>query len=660
MLQSPQSKESVPSTDPTAHPAAPGALPSGRIRLPALLLGLLLIAANHVWIVYLEIVRYSMPTYIAPFYNVIFTLAAVTLLNLAVARRRPQWALNRLELMALYAMLSVATALNSSDMLGVLVAVMGYPHYFASDSNRWGKLILPYLPDWLCVRDPVALRGFFTGNTHLYQWVYLKAWAVPVLAWTVFTFVLVFTLMALTSLLSRQWMSRERLTYPIVELPFQMSEGAPFFRNRLMWIGFAITAGTTLLNGLNYLYPSIPAIPLKRQNISYMFSTFPWNAMGGTQVAFYPFVVSICFLMPQDLSFSAWFFYILYKLELVMSAASGMTSGPGNRFPYHEDQALGAYLCILVFAAYKSRRVLVGPLRSLLDPRRRNDPEARGERRALLGSLAGLTFLVLFAMQAGMTWWLAVGFFLMYFGLAVLASRIRTELGFPIIDLTYTQPHQALVRLWGSEAFGSRDLAVFGLFHWFNRIYRSQPMPHMAEADKLADRAGSPLSQMRMAVSLSILAAVPLSFWAYLDMYYRRGAGSGKVEIWALGFGRELFNRLADWMRTPSHPDPGSMWAVAVGFIVAAGMAVARTRFFWFPFHPLAYAVANGWGMHNVWSCVLLGWLLKITVLRYGGLQKYRAAIPFFLGLMLGEIVVGSLWTLAGIALDIRTYDFWP
>jgi hypothetical protein len=185
-------------------------------------------------------------------------------------------------------------------------------------------------------------------------------------------------------------------------------------------------------------------------------------------------------------------------------------------------------------------------------------------------------------------------------------------------------------------------------------------MPHMAEGFKLADRSQSPARAMYVAMVIALVVAVPLSFWAYLDMYYRRGAGTGKVEIWALGFGREIYNRLGSWIETPTPQDPGALMGAGVGFGIAMLLSLARLRFFWFPLHPLAYAVANGWGMHNLWSCVFVGWLAKSLVLRYGGLRKYRELIPFFLGLMLGEFFVGSLWTLAGIALDVRTYDFWP
>jgi hypothetical protein len=57
---------------------------------------------------------------------------------------------------------------------------------------------------------------------------------------------------------------------------------------------------------------------------------------------------------------------------------------------------------------------------------------------------------------------------------------------------------------------------------------------------------------------------------------------------------------------------------------------------------------------------LLIAWIIKTLLLRYGGLRAYRRALPFFLGIILGECILGSLWTLIGIALDVPTYSFWP
>ncbi|MGB9588606.1 MAG: DUF6784 domain-containing protein, partial [Armatimonadota bacterium] len=50
----------------------------------------------------------------------------------------------------------------------------------------------------------------------------------------------------------------------------------------------------------------------------------------------------------------------------------------------------------------------------------------------------------------------------------------------------------------------------------------------------------------------------------------------------------------------------------------------------------------------------------KFFTLRFGGLTTYRRFLPFFFGLILGEITIGSLWSIIGIVLGVPTYDFWP
>jgi hypothetical protein len=50
---------------------------------------------------------------------------------------------------------------------------------------------------------------------------------------------------------------------------------------------------------------------------------------------------------------------------------------------------------------------------------------------------------------------------------------------------------------------------------------------------------------------------------------------------------------------------------------------------------------------------------VKGILLRQGGLKAHQKAIPFFLGLILGEFTVGSVWTIIGIVWDMPTYGFW-
>ena len=153
---------------------------------------------------------------------------------------------------------------------------------------------------------------------------------------------------------------------------------------------------------------------------------------------------------------------------------------------------------------------------------------------------------------------------------------------------------------------------------------------------------------------------MPIGFWMLLHNYFKLGGATAKMETWALGFGEETWSSLAGWLRYPSPPNHLSMVFVGVGLLGAVLLGWMRIRFLWFPLHPLAYALASSWGVSQLWMPLLIGSTAKLLAFKFGGLGLYRRSAPFFLGLILGEITVGSLWTIAGIVLGIPTYDFWP
>ncbi|MFQ3548551.1 MAG: DUF6784 domain-containing protein [Armatimonadota bacterium] len=104
----------------------------------------------------------------------------------------------------------------------------------------------------------------------------------------------------------------------------------------------------------------------------------------------------------------------------------------------------------------------------------------------------------------------------------------------------------------------------------------------------------------------------------------------------------------------------GHWFATGFGFGVALILAAARRQFVGFPLHPLAYAVANSWGMHNLWLPIMIGSISKSLCLKILSLKGYRLALMLFFGLMLGEITIGGFWILLGILLDRPMYQFWP
>jgi len=96
------------------------------------------------------------------------------------------------------------------------------------------------------------------------------------------------------------------------------------------------------------------------------------------------------------------------------------------------------------------------------------------------------------------------------------------------------------------------------------------------------------------------------------------------------------------------------------GVVVVFFLSAMRTRFIWFPFHPAGYVLANTGTMYWLWCPFLIAWLCKVIITRYAGIKGYRAALPFFLGLVLGDYISSGMWALAGSILGIRMYRCFP
>jgi hypothetical protein len=629
---------------------------------------LVLLPINAYWVVQMEIVRYSAhPTTISLFFNLIFVLLCLTLLNRFVHRLAPRFALQRGELLFIYAVLAIGSCLCGHDMMQILVPMLSWPYQFADSSNNWHSLFIDHhLPAWAMVADKEVVEGYYLGNDTLYRWVYLCAWIPVAVIWSLFTGLLLFVMLCINALLRKQWTDNERLSYPIVQLPLQITSEHSFaprtglFSNRLFWIGFAISALIDIINSLNLYYPNIPTIFTPGRGSSFYnaqewITEKPWNAIGWTPISFYPFMIGLGMFMPLDFLFSSWFFYLFWKLQKVVSVAMAWDQDP--RFPYDNNQAFGAYIAFCLFSLWLSRGYLLQVLRCAFGM---SSPlEERGEpiryRTALLGILVGMAGLVWFSSVIGMGPWLAILFFLIYFALAVAITRMRAEMGTPVHDLHFTGPDWILTEVIGQKAFTPAQLTAFSLFFWFNRAYRSHPMPHQLESFKLAEQSHSDYRRWFWALAILGVIAGLVAFWAMLHLMYNYGARAKS----RVSFGSEAYTRLEGWLLSPKFGNFPAFIAICVGFLTATFFQSMRVRFSWWPFHPLAYAVTSSWEINLVWLPLFIAWVLKVLILRYSGRGGFHRSMPFFIGLMLGQFVVGSLLNVYGILMEVPTYQFW-
>ena len=256
-----------------------------------------------------------------------------------------------------------------------------------------------------------------------------------------------------------------------------------------------------------------------------------------------------------------------------------------------------------------------------------------------------------------MSFTIATLFFLLVMALEVTITRMRAELGPPQHEFLWAGADTIISTALGSRRLGKNNMAMMTLLYFTNRAVASHPMPHQLEGFKIAEKTGISNKRLGATMIISSVAGVVFSMWILL--YLSHNLGATRFLGYYTGISRESFNRLGRWLNNPMTANLHGIKAMAGGLLFSIFLMVMRSRFIWWPFHPAGYVLsASGWAIHYIWFSFLLGWLAKRLVLNYGGISGYRRAVPFFVGLTLGEYIVGSLWTILQIIMGRQTYVF--
>jgi hypothetical protein len=630
-------------------------------------LGLILIPLNCYWIELSEIKYMTIDvTIVSLFMNVIFCIFVLSLLNLALRRVRPRWAFSQGELLLIYVMLSIATGVAGHDMMGNLLPNLSNAFWYSTSENRWSEF-WQHIPSWFSPRDRSVLRGFYEGNSNFWTPANLSAWAIPILAWGSFIFMTLLIGLCICVVVRRQWIERERLTFPIIQLPLEMTRpeaGRTFFSNRFLWLGFSIPAFVETLNCLNYWYPSFPYIQIRLFDLGQFITTPPWNGIGWFPISFYFFALGIAYFLPLDLAFSAWFFYLFRKAQDIFSVAAGFRD-PGSppalsKIPYFPEQTVGAWAALSCVVLWTGRHHLARVWRAAL-----GHPETEEDRKdaslyrwSLIGLAFGLVYLNAFFWLAGASWWVPIVFWAFYLLVVFVITRVRAELGPVAHELNFYRPEAMMVEMSGTGGLGPQNLTLISFTHWFNRGYRNLAMPHQLEAFKLSDQAYMNDRKLTLAMGAAGIVAIFATFAALLTMYYQNGAATANIQATYRTdiANAEAFSRLQNWLNNPQPSDWYAMSFALGGFAFALFLSAMKGAFLWWPFHPIGYGLAVSFAMEYFWFPTMVGWGIKLLITRYGGIKGYRTLMPFFLGLILGDYITASIWSLIAIIFQVNTY----
>ena len=575
--------------------------------------------------------------------TVIFFLA---LLNWGLRTWRPRWAMRTGELLTIYVLLGVSTSLIAVAWAfgGALAAVISFPFWFATPENRWDQLLWPNLPSWLTVGDRNVLEGFFAGRSTAYSWTVVRAWAAPALWWTSFVTALMWVCLCLNSIVRRRWSDEEKLPFPLVTVPTQLAdERAGLLRDRLFWVGVLGCMLIEIWNQAARAIPALPSLSFYYDLSSQLAAMHPWNSIPHPEINLTPWAFGLIYLLPLDMALSLFFFDLLWNVEYVLSAWFGWRVAGTSSFPYGEQQSAGGLLAIVAAFLWLDRHHLRRALRSALGLSARlegEDQEAFSYRIALLGALAGIIYLWWFLGRAGMSQWMAPSFLVLYFAIVLGLSRLRAQVGTPVHSIVGMMPDNLLANAVGTRALGARGLGLLGLLKPYLLSQDNNPAPIQLEALKMAE--GGKMERRRIALALAFVVPCTLLcfFWASLHHGYRLGMATGEANNELYDATRWIFTDLDEKLRSPGGPDVGGSAAMGFGFVMTLVMMSLRLRFPSWPLHPAAFPICLSGYMEGLMVPLLVLWILRSLLLRYGGLHAHRRGLSVSIGLLVGTAVI--------------------
>jgi hypothetical protein len=575
----------------------------------------------------------------------------------------------RHELLSLYAIVLAGAPLVSHGILGYMIPHSIYQQYGARISPDWERTFLHLIPTWSSPTDPAAVESFFSGGGSV-PW---SLWWVPLTMWCSFLLALTVASVCLSLLFRRQWITHERLSFPLAQIPLEMvvevgdgrQRGGALTMARLFWVGFALSFVVRCWNNLCGVYPALPDIPLGPMPMIAAHSIGPLAGLGEMSMTLWPWLIAIAYLIPKELSFSCWFFWLVRVALAVLAIAGGAPprSPEGwlgdTVFPAFALQGFGAILALTAWGVWRARLHLGRALRIALsrESGRADADEPLPYRWVFFALVLSFSWLVYFCWLAGCRVSVGIGIITVILIFYVAWTWVRAETGLGL--LLFAAFPDDLADAFGNAILRPREIVMLMSARWtyFNGAGSSLHIVagNVLESLKIADSAQLRTRPLLLAMTIGFLLSLVVGVYVTLTGIYHYGffglrAATGTFWLgsqvrWGAG---HIFAALND----PSNLDWNAVAGTVAGAVVALSLGTLRLRFWWWPFHPVGYLAANSWGMQSFYSAFFIGWLAKTLVTRYGGLRLYRHTVPLAIGLIGGELMNEVTWVVIRVLMQ--------
>jgi len=586
---------------------------------------------------------------------ILFALTALNPLLSAIRLRR----FTRSELLTVYGVVIVGGPLVTHGILAWMLPYNIVQQYLARAIPHWVTTYFAYIPRWFGPTDMVVVENYFQGDASV-PW---GLWATPLLAWSSFLIALFLSTVFLIVLFRRQWITNERLSFPLAQVPLEMvqdagdgSRSTRLPRGWPFWIGFLVPVAVGLNNGLAAYIPALPSIPYSGKVLMQRQVTGPLAGLGEIDLVLDFWMIALAFLIPKELSFSCWLFWFIRVGLTVAAIAAGATpEAPegwyGSTFPAPYYQGGGTVLALGVWALWTGRKHLARSLRLAFrlgrSPAEADEPLSY--RAALVGFLLSFGFMLYFCWAAGARLIVGLAIITIVVAYYVMWARMRAETGLGFLPFPLGAEDFILVPFGSSALRPSESLLLISLrwtyFPGFGESFEVCT-GNALESFKIADAARIAPRPLFIAMIAGFILSVGIGTYVILTGMYHYGFFNIRASSsgWLGSQLRYVGERIYVLITSPTKFDLNGTIGIAAGAVMAIVLGMMRLRFWWWPLHPIGYLAANCWGMHWYWMPLFVGWLWKTLTIRYGGLRLYRRTMPLAIGLIVGDMVSSGLW----------------
>jgi hypothetical protein len=507
---------------------------------------------------------------------------------------------------------------------------------------------------------------FFHRTAASFMSIPWKIWRMPLVMWTIFFMLVLVMTMFLARIFTKTWTERENLAFPVAQVPYSVLAGdpqsTPLFKNGFFWAGFGLSALLLLFSGLCY-YKILPAVPqvginFQRIDFRYIFSVPPWNLISFNILYFSPCMVGLALMVNKEILRGIVVFFVGSQLvRMVAGMFNNQIAGalgiywPGYfQVPYYSEMAVGAGVVFAITLLWRSRDML----------------SWKTDKRSLLG-LCITIFLII-------CWWygfgisglrglLAIMIILLWTLVSIIViARGRAEAGAPLTTTSMLNPQVGIQT--GGIMYGLPNLIT--LSHSFMLTISALPglLAAQMEGIYIAKKTGTSSTRaITTSVFIAFFTAIVTGLVSYLVMSYWLGSqnfsqrfqDNAKMPIWMLFVGGDV-----NWDRFQT--EYIRLFMVVTGAAVMIMLLVLRKKLPKFSLPPIAFIItcmgivyfqkADFIGnsdyyyltVNFVWGPVLIAWILKSLVLRFGGMDLYIKTSPVALGLITGHCVMIFVW----------------